>query len=103
MDDSNFIFSLYPNDLIKFEHKNSVKFAKVNKESSLAETFSSKSEFVYYKTSNITTGAIGIITNDNTYVVKGLGVKKLSNLEKYQVDVLGNYTKVKKEIRRSFR
>lgn len=103
MDDSNFIFSLYPNDLIKFEHKNSVKFAKVNKESSLAETFSSKSEFVYYKTSNITTGAIGIITNDNTYVVKGLGVKRLSNLEKYQVDVLGNYTKVKKEIRRSFR
>lgn len=103
MDDSNFIFSLYPNDLIKFEHKNSVKFAKANKESSLAETFSSKSEFVYYKTSNITTGAIGIITHDNTYVVKGLGVKTLSNLEKYQVDVLGNYTKVKKEIRRPFR
>ena len=103
MDDSNFIFSLYPNDLIKFEHKNSVKFAKVNKESSLTEIYSSNSELVYYKTSNITTGAIGIITNDNTYIVKGLGVKTLSNLEKYQVDVLGNYTKVKKEVRKPFR
>lgn len=103
MNDDNFIFSLYPYDLIKFEHKNSVKFAKVNKDSSLAETYSSNSEVVYYKTTNITTGAIGIITNDNTYIVKGLGVKTLSKLEKYQVDILGNYTKVKKEVRKPFR
>lgn len=103
MDDSNFIFSLYPNDLIKFEHRNGVKFAKVNKESSLAETYLTKSELVYYKGTNITVGSTSIITNDNSYTVKSLGVKTLSNLEKYQVDVLGNYTKVKKEIRRPFR
>lgn len=103
MNDDNFIFSLYPYDLIKFEHKNSVKFAKLNKDSTLAETYSSNSEVVYYKTTNITTGAIGIITNDNTYIVKSLGVKTLSKLEKYQVDVLGNYTKVKKEVRKPFR
>ena len=103
MDDSNFIFSLYPNDLIKFEHRNGVKFAKVNKKSSLAETYLTKSELVYYKGTNITVGSTSIITNDNSYTVKSLGVKTLSNLEKYQVDVLGNYTKVKKEIRRPFR
>lgn len=62
-----------------------------------------KSELVYYKGTNITVGSTSIITNDNSYTVKSLGVKTLSNLEKYQVDVLGNYTKVKKEIRRPFR
>lgn len=103
MDDSNFIFSLYPNDLIKFEHKNSVKFAKVNKESTLNDFYSTKSEIVYFKGCNINTGAITIINHENTYVVSSLGVKTLPSLEKYQADVLGNYTKVKKEVRKPFR
>lgn len=103
MDDSNFIFSLYPNDLIKFEHRNGVKFAKVNKENTLNDFYSTKSEIVYFKGCNINTGAITIINHENTYVVSSLGVKTLPSLEKYQVDVLGNYTKVKKEIRRPFR
>lgn len=102
MDDNNFIFSLYPNDLIKFTHKKEVKFSKVNKDSTLPDEILLKESMVYYKGSNITTAAIGIITNDNTYIVKGLGVKTLTNLEKYQVDVLGNYTKVKKEVRKPF-
>lgn len=102
MDDKNFIFSLYPNDLIKFTHKKEVKFSKINKDSTLADEMTTREEFVYYKGTNITTAAIGIITNDNTYIVKGLGVKTLQNLEKYQVDVLGNYTKIKKEVRKQF-
>ena len=102
MDDKNFIFSLYPNDLVKFTHKKEVKFSKVNKDSTLADEILLKEAYVYYKSTNITTAAIGIITNDNTYIVKSLGIKTLINLEKYQVDVLGNYTKIKKEVRQPF-
>ena len=103
MQEQDFLFSLYPNDLIKFTHKKEIKFSKANEDSDLASELLSKEEYVYYKGTNISTGAIGIITHDNSYIVKGLGVKTLKNLEKYQVDVLGNYTKVKKEIRQHFR
>lgn len=103
MRSEDFIFSLYPNDLIKFEHKSSIKFKKVNKESTLPETLDIKEGIAYYKGADISTGCISIITHDNSYFVHGLGVKTLISLEKYQVDVLGNYTKVKKEHRQPFR
>lgn len=103
MDDSNFVFSLYPNDLIKFEHRSEKVFNKVNKDSNLSDTFESKVQYAYFKSADISTASIRIITHDNTYFIKSLGVKRLSKLEKYQVDILGNYTKVKKEIRKSFR
>lgn len=103
MDDSNFVFSLYPNDLIKFEHRSEKVFNKVNKDSNLSDTFESKVQYAYFKSADISTASIRIITHDNTYFIKSLGVKTLSKLEKYQVDILGNYTKVKKEIRKSFR
>lgn len=102
MNDNNFIFSLYPNDLIKFTHRKAVTFNLVNKDSDLSDSFSSKSALVYFKGANISVGSITIITNDNTYSIHSLGCKTLLELEKYQVDVLGNYTKVKKEIRRPF-
>lgn len=102
MNDKNFIFSLYLNDLIKVTHKKEMKFSKVNADSSLPNEFSCKEAFVYYKGTNITVGSISIILNDNSYSIDSLGVKTLQNLEKYQVDVLGNYTKVSKEKRQSF-
>lgn len=102
MEDKNFIFSLYPNDLIKFTHKKEVKFSKVNKGSTLANEIYSKESIVYYKGCNINTAAMTIINNDNSYCVHSLGVKTLTNLEKYQVDVLGNFHKVKKEVRKPF-
>lgn len=102
MDDNNFVFSLYPNDLIKFTHKKEVTFKLNNKESNLPKEYITREMLVYYKSSNINTGAIGIINNDNTYGIHSLGVKTLLNLEKYQVDVLGNYTKVGKEKRQKF-
>lgn len=103
MDDSNFIFSLYPNDLIKFEHRSFKVFNKVNKDSNLSDTFESKIQYAYFKSADISSASIRIITHDNTYFIKSLGVKTLSKLEKYQVDVLGNYNKVKKEVRKPFR
>lgn len=102
MSNDNFIFSLYPNDLLKVIHKKELKFNKINKDSKLAENLFFKEQLVYYIGTDSATGAINVITNDNSYKIKGLGVKTLFNLEKYQVDVLGNYTKVKEETRQPF-
>ena len=99
MKDEDFIFSLYPNDLVKFKHKNEVKFAKVNKDSDLPDNFTTKEAIVYYKSASISGSSISVITHDNRYTVKSLGVKTLQKLEKYQVDILGNVSLVKKEKR----
>ncbi len=40
--------------------------------------------------------------HDNTYEIKSLGVKTLAKLEKYTVDVLGEYHRVEKEPRLPF-
>lgn len=41
------------------------------------------------------------ITHDNTYKYRSIG-KTMKSIEKYQVDVLGNYYKVGKEKRMPF-
>ena len=102
MKDEDFVFSLYPNDLVRFKHKKEVKFAKVNKDSELPDELLTKETVVYYKSTGITVGSINVINNENTYTVKSLGVKTLQKLEKYQVDVLGNISLVKKEKRQFF-
>lgn len=48
----------------------------------------------YYQGANIATGAIALATHDRRYLQSGLGLKTLQSIEKYQVDVLGNYYKV---------
>ncbi len=103
MDDNNFVFSLYPNDLIKVKSKKEMKMSLVNKKSTLAKNVSSKEFLFYYKTTGISTASITVINHDNTYTIPSLGVKELLSIEKYQVDVLGNVTKVKKEKRIGFK
>lgn len=102
MQDADFIFSLYPNDLLMVQHKKMLKFSKIRKESSLPEFYETVSAMVYYGGTNIATGAIRCITHDNSYVIAGLGVKTLLRLEKYTVDVLGEYHPVGKETRQGF-
>lgn len=102
MDDKNFVFSLYPNDLIKVTHRKSLSFAKAQKESTLPEKYEAKSELVYYTGTDISTGAIIAETHDSSYLLKKLGIKTLEKLEKYTVDVLGNYTKINREKRVPF-
>lgn len=97
MDDNNFIFSLYPNDLIRVVSKRDMKFSLVNKESTLEKNYVTKEDMVYFKGCDISTASIIAINHDNTYKTKGLGVKTLISFEKYQVDILGNITKVVKE------
>ncbi|MEE1218312.1 MAG: type II CRISPR RNA-guided endonuclease Cas9 [Ruminococcus sp.] len=103
MDDKNFVFSLYPNDLIRIVSKRDMKFSLVNKESTLAKNYITRDTFVYYRKSSISTASITVINHDNTYTIPSLGVKGLLALEKYQIDVLGNITKVNKEKRMGFK
>lgn len=102
MKDEDFIFSLYPDDLFYAEHKTGFNLSIKNKESSLPKEIKSNSGFFYYTGANISTAAISGENHDSSYFLKGIGVKTLANFEKYQVDVLGNKSKVKKETRMSF-
>ena len=102
MSDDDFVFSLYPNDLVKVRHKRGMKLTKCFEESTLPATMDCKESMFYYISSCISTGAICCITNDNTYAIKSLGIKTLESIEKYTVDILGEYHPVKKEERQRF-
>lgn len=103
MKEENFVFSLYPNDLVKIRFSKEMKFSKVQKESTLADSIMLKESFLYYKGTGITNASISVINHDNTYKIDSLGVKRLPLIEKYSVDVLGNITKAGKEKRMRFR
>ena len=103
MDDNNFVFSLYPNDLIKLTFEKEKTFSLTNKNSTLPSKLECKEIFAYYKGTNISLGTISVINHDNTYGIESLGVKRLPIIEKYQVDVLGKITKVGREKRMRFR
>lgn len=103
MNDENFIFSLYPNDLIHIVSKKDMNFSLVNKDATISKNYISKDVFAYYRKCSISTASITIINHDNTYTIPSLGVKGLLVLEKYQVDVLGNITKSGREKRLGFR
>lgn len=102
MSDNNFIFSLYPNDLVCVTHKKQLSLKIAQKGSTLPDTYETKSEMMYYKCANIHTAAISCRTHDNSYEIGGLGIKTLEKFEKYTVDVLGEYHKVEKEQRMPF-
>ncbi|MDO5124473.1 MAG: type II CRISPR RNA-guided endonuclease Cas9 [Eubacteriales bacterium] len=103
MNDENFLFSLYPNDLIHIVSKKDLKFSLVNKDSTLAKNLVTKDIFVYFRRSSISTASVTVISHDNTYTIPSLGVKNLLLLEKCQVDVLGSITKSGREKRMGFK
>ena len=93
MDDKDFIFSLYPGDLIRVEHKKNIVMKSTAKDSD--NTKSQKTWMAYYVCAGISTGSININNQDRSYSIPSLGIKTLQSLEKYEVDVLGNYHKVR--------
>lgn len=103
MKDENFLFSLYPNDLIYVTHKKGIKLSKTNKLNTLPNLCEGKEFFLYYKSMGISSAALTCINHDNTYYIESLGIKTLEKLEKYTVDVLGTYHKVEREKRLSFK
>lgn len=101
MKEEDFVFSLYPYDLIKVTQKREFELTKVNEGSTLPPAIKVKSIMLYYKGADRDGARIKCITHDNTYNVR-LGIKTLEKIEKYTVDVLGEYHPVKKEKRQGF-
>lgn len=92
MKDENFIFSLYPNDLVYIEKEAKIKLNSNKKEGKSVEV---ENVLAYYIKAGISGASISIRTNDNEYVQMSLGVKGIKKFVKYNVDVLGQYHEVK--------
>lgn len=102
MKDEDFLFSLCQHDLVRIESKRLMKFKVQNRDSTLEKEMPVNKILAYFEGGNISTGAITVTTHDDAYIADGLGFKTLQKVQKYQVDVLGNYTPVKKEKRQTF-
>ena len=102
MDEKDFMFSVYPNDLLYVEHKDALKFTKINTESDYVDTFLTKECLVYYVKAGIATATITVETPDGIYRIPSMGIKSLKKFEKHQVDVLGNHYRINREKRQKF-
>lgn len=103
MKEEDFIFSLYPNDLIHIRSAKGIKLNVSNKDSSLPKNKTVNEDFFYYIKAGISVAQITVKNNDASYEQPSLGIKSLDSIEKYVVDPIGNYTKVGKEKRMRFR
>ena len=102
MKEEDFLFSLYPSDLVRVTHKQGIKLTVINKDSTLKKEKVVRSEFLYYVSAGISAGSMTMENHDRTYDIKSLGIKTLEKMEKYQVDVLGKISPVGKEKRQRF-
>lgn len=104
MDDADFIFSLYPGDLVRIASPSMLKLKKCNSDASGEPVLLRKEAYLYYVGADISTVSWTLATHDRKYQCRGLGIKRLQTIEKYEVDLLGDYHKVSlPEIRQSFR
>jgi len=108
MDDNNFRFSLYPNDLIKiYSHKEIVlslddKLVKAGSTLPVKKICSGREGvFLYNKGLDIAVGVLNGISHDGTYTLRSIG-KTIQTIEKYEVDAIGNIRPVGKERRQAF-
>jgi len=104
MRDEDFVFSLYPNDLIRIYSKKDITVNVINEKGNLPKNKTVSGHegiFLYYKGMDISTAVLSGITHDNTYKHRSIG-KTMLKIEKYNVDVLGNVNLIKKEKRIDF-
>lgn len=102
MKEDDFLFSLYSNDLILVERDKPICFSLMHEDSTLPKKYETKKELVYYKNGNISNAAIQVETHNGAYVFEGMTFGTVRKIQKYQVDILGNYVPVKKEKRQTF-
>lgn len=102
MDDKNFLFSLYRNDLIKVKAKKNMKLSVNIKGSTLPKEMFGNDLFLYYVKAGIAVATITVESHDGAYGISSMGIKTLVSIEKYTVDALGNIQKVQKEARQTF-
>lgn len=104
MNDENFLFSLYRNDLIRIYSKSPITVNKINQNSTLPEKMTVPGEdgmFLYFSGFDVSTVVLSGRTHDNTYKHRSIG-KTMLRIEKYDVDVLGKVRKIEKEDRKDF-
>ena len=104
MQEKDFLFSLYPGDLIRVEGSKEINVSAASAASTGERELIRRAWMMYYTGANISSGAISGTTHDRKYVKDGLGIKTLRSIRKYEVDVLGEYHEVHlPEVRQTFR
>ena len=97
MKDQNFVFSLYPKDLVHVRSKGDIKIKLVN-----GVQDKIKEAYTYFSSADISTASISGIAHDKSFSYRSLGIQSLEVFEKCQVDILGNVSVVKSEKRMGF-
>lgn len=97
MKDEDFIFSLYSRDLISFKSKKGKTVTCVDGTSKIVNE-----EVLYYYGANIATASFSGKSHNGSFEFSSLGIQSLEYLKKYQVDILGNVSEVKREKRMGF-
>lgn len=97
MKDENFVFSLYPKDLVYINSKKGLKMNLVHGGQVIKQD-----AIMYYNKANIALASIICEAHDSGFKVENFGIQSLTVFEKCQVDVLGNISVVKHEKRMDF-
>ncbi|MDE1549162.1 type II CRISPR RNA-guided endonuclease Cas9 [Jeotgalibaca caeni] len=100
--EEEFLFSLYPRDMVHIQTKSGIKpiFSNGRK----PEPHETVYDFIgYFYGADIFTGSIQVVAHDNSYRGRGIGIANLLNLEKYSVDYFGDYHKVTEKKRQTFK
>ena len=93
MKDEDFIFSLYAGDLILVDNAKGMSMTAINKQAKV-KTKLVHNQFLYFVKYGITGASMKVTNHDRSFEIPSMGGKTLLKLEKYQVDVLGNISKV---------
>ncbi len=97
VDDKDFLFSLYSRDLVHIKSKKGIKTNLIR-----GGQLVQNEVYAYYISADISTVSIQALGHDGSYKFRGLGIQSLELLEKCQVDVLGNISVIKNEVRMGF-
>lgn len=95
--DEDFVFSLYPKDLIWFKSNQAKNATCIDGTKRAVEE-----GYVYYIKAGISTASFTVRAHDSSYEFPSFGIQNLKELKKYQVDMLGNKWEVKNERRMGF-
>lgn len=95
MRDEDFLFSLHKGDLIRVRNPKGVKLT-LDKKAKGEANITREDGLYYFKGANRAIASIEITTHDRRYIGQNMGIKTLPKgaIEKYQVDVLGEYHRV---------
>ena len=103
MDDADFLFSLYPGDLVHIVSDHAITLTPIDKTVIDSAAVSKQDWMLYFVSAGIATGMFNMISLDHKYGKQSLGIKTLLKFEKYDIDILGRCHKVHlPEKRRTF-